>query len=150
MLGVGEVLVGTASWTDRTLVESGWYPSGVTTPAQRLAYYASQFQMVEVDSTYYALPAQRSATLWVQRTPPGFTFDVKAFSLFTCHPTRPAALPKELRPHDDRVAKQHLYLRDVEPQIVEATWERFLSALRPLAQTNARQLVELLEADTTT
>src|SRR5436305_856606 len=80
---MGEVLIGTASWTDKTLLESGWYPDDVDTPEKRLAYYAEQFRLVEVDATYYSLPSERNSELWAQRTPEGFVFDVKAFSLLT-------------------------------------------------------------------
>ncbi|WP_425550772.1 DUF72 domain-containing protein [Actinoallomurus liliacearum] len=55
------------------------------------------FPLVEVGSTYYALPTQRTTRLWAQRAPEGFTFDAKAFSLLTCHPTRVTAFPKDLR-----------------------------------------------------
>ena len=84
---MGQVRVGTASWTDRTLLESGWYPPEADTPEKRLRYYARQFALVEVDATYYALPAEQTAAAWAARTPAGFTFNVKAFSLFTQHPT---------------------------------------------------------------
>src|SRR6201986_3179580 len=84
---VGEIRVGTASWTDRTLIESGWYPPEANNPEKRLRYYARQFPLVEVDATYYALPAEQTARAWAERTPPGFTFNIKAFSLFTQHPT---------------------------------------------------------------
>ncbi|SEK61424.1 DUF72 domain-containing protein [Nonomuraea pusilla] len=128
---MGRILVGTASWTDRTLLESGWYPDDVTTPRDRLAYYAGQFPLVEVDSTYYAPPAQSTVELWRDRTPAGFTFDVKAFSLLTQHPTRPSALYKDLR---ERVGngKKNLYLRDLDPRAVDEVWERFLAACAPL------------------
>ncbi|MCW2880014.1 MAG: hypothetical protein JWQ95_4114 [Sphaerisporangium sp.] len=126
---MGEILVGTASWTDKTLLQSGWYPPDVTTPEERLRYYASQFPLVEVDSTYYAPPAEETARLWAERTPQGFTFDIKAFSLLTCHPTRPAALPKDLRVDS---GKNNLYVKDLEPALVEQVWERFVSALMPL------------------
>src|SRR5215469_9088800 len=95
---MGQVQVGTASWTDRTLLESGWYPPEADTSEKRLRYYARQFGLVEVDATYYAMPAEQTAALWAARTPPGFTFNVKAFSLFTQHPTPVSALPKDLRP----------------------------------------------------
>jgi len=90
---MGQIRVGTASWTDRTLIESGWYPPEADTPEKRLRFYARQFPLVEVDATYYALPAEQTAAAWAARTPAGFTFNVKAFSLFTQHPTRVAALP---------------------------------------------------------
>ncbi|MEU9888628.1 DUF72 domain-containing protein [Sphaerisporangium sp. NPDC051011] len=127
---MGEILLGTASWTDRTLLASGWYPPEVTTAEERLRYYARRFPLVEVDSTYYATPGEETARLWAERTPPGFTFDVKAFSLLTCHPTRPGALPGDLR--GEVPDKKNLYIRDVKPEVADQVWERFLSALLPL------------------
>ena len=131
---MGQVGVGTASWTDRTLLESGWYPPEADTPERRLRYYARQFGLVEVDATYYALPAEQTAAAWAARTPAGFTFDVKAFSLFTQHPTRVAALPKDLRPAAEKTGKDRVYLKDMDPAVVNEAWQRFLSALEPLHQ----------------
>jgi len=128
---MGEIRVGTASWTDRTLIESGWYPPEANNPARRLGYYARQFPLVEVDATYYALPAEQTAEAWAARTPAGFTFNIKAFSLFTQHPTRVGALPADLR---DGVpaGKETVYLRQVDPAVTAGAWERFLAALEPL------------------
>lgn len=126
---MGDIAVGTASWTDKTLLASGWYPEGADSAAERLAYYASQFRLVEVDSTYYTPPNERNSELWVSRTPPGFTFNVKAFSLMTQHPTRPTALYKDLRPEG---ATKSVYPKDLDAAVVDAVWERFLSALEPL------------------
>jgi uncharacterized protein YecE (DUF72 family) len=126
---MGRVLVGTASWTDRSLLESGWYPATATTPEERLDHYASIFPLVEVDATYYHPPAVRTAELWRDRTPDGFTFNIKAFSLLTQHPTPVRSLYKDLRP---RTAKSRVYLRDVGTEIAEEVWQRFLSALEPL------------------
>ncbi len=123
------ILVGTASWTDKTLLESGWYPDEASTPEKRLDFYAKQFPLVEVDSTYYTPPNERNSQLWVDRTPDGFTFNIKAFSLLTQHPTRTAALYKDLRPETDKV---RLYPKDIEPKVIDEVWERFLSALEPL------------------
>ncbi|SCF23214.1 DUF72 domain-containing protein [Micromonospora mirobrigensis] len=128
---MGEMKVGTASWTDRTLLDSGWYPQTADTPEKRLAYYARQFPLVEVDATYYSPPAERTARLWVDRTPPGFTFNVKAFSLLTGHPTRVSALYKDLRPETD---KRNVYPDDLPAQAYEEVWTRFLSALDPLVE----------------
>jgi uncharacterized protein YecE (DUF72 family) len=126
---MGDLRIGTASWTDKTLLESGWYPPEVKTPEARLTYYAERFRVVEVDATYYSLPSERNSALWADRTPPGFTFDVKAFSLLTQHPTRTAALPKALRPDD---AKSRVYLKDLPAASVDEVWDRFLRALAPL------------------
>ena len=126
---MGRIKVGTASWTDKTLLASGWYPEEADTPERRLAYYASQFPLVEVDSTYYTPPNERNAELWVDRTPPGFTFNVKAFSLLTQHPAKKSALYKDLRPDTEAT---NVYLKDLEPSVVDQVWERFVSALQPL------------------
>jgi uncharacterized protein YecE (DUF72 family) len=131
---VGQVRVGTASWTDRTLIASGWYPPEADSPERRLRYYARLFPLVEVDSSYYALPARQTAAMWAERTPAGFTFNVKAFSLFTQHPTPVAALPTDLRPAVERTGKDRVYLKDVDPAVTEEAWDRFLAALDPLAE----------------
>ncbi|WP_410818342.1 DUF72 domain-containing protein [Micromonospora sp. 050-3] len=128
---MGDILVGTASWTDRTLLDSGWYPQTADTPEKRLAYYARQFPLVEVDATYYSPPAEATARLWVERTPAGFTFNIKAFSLLTGHPTRVSALYKDLRPETD---KKNVYPDDLPAQSYEEVWTRFLSALDPLVE----------------
>jgi uncharacterized protein YecE (DUF72 family) len=126
---VGKIRVGTASWTDKTLLASGWYPPDATTSQERLNYYARQYPLVEVDATYYNPPAERTAQLWAERTPPGFTFNIKAFSLLTGHPTKVSAIYKDLRPETD---KRNVYLTDLAPQALEDAWDRFLSALDPL------------------
>jgi uncharacterized protein YecE (DUF72 family) len=128
---VGEILVGTASWTDKTLVSSGWYPESVNTAEKRLNYYAQQFPLVEVDSTYYAPPAEQTTRAWVERTPANFRFNVKAFSLLTGHPTKISALYQDLRPDTD---KTNIYRDALGPHAYEDVWTRFLSALVPLAE----------------
>ncbi|HUG05205.1 MAG TPA: DUF72 domain-containing protein, partial [Candidatus Limnocylindria bacterium] len=51
------VLIGTCSWTDPTLLESGWYPENIVKKAdERLRFYAERFKLVENDASYYALP----------------------------------------------------------------------------------------------
>ena len=98
MSGAVEFLVGTASWTDPTLVNSDlFYPPSVRSAEERLRFYAEQFNTVEVDSTYYALPAERNAKLWTERTPNGFIFNIKPFALMTQHPAEMSRLPKQLR-----------------------------------------------------
>ena len=128
---VGEIKVGTASWTDKTLLASGWYPDDARSAEERLAYYAEQFPVVEVDATYYSPPNERNSALWAQRTPAGFTFNIKAFSLLTQHPTKVSAIYKDLRPE---TAKANVYLKDLEQEAVDEVWDRFLSALVPLAE----------------
>ena len=136
---MGEIEVGTASWTDKTLLESGWYPQTADNPEKRLAYYARQFPVVEVDATYYGPPAEQTTRLWAQRTPDAFTFNIKAFSLLTGHPTKVSSIYKDLRPE---TAKKNVYPGDLQPQVYEEIWSRFLSALDPLVE--AKKLGALL------
>ncbi|MGH9116661.1 MAG: DUF72 domain-containing protein [Acidimicrobiales bacterium] len=124
------ILVGTASWTDRTLVRSGWYPKGTTSAEDRLRYYADHFPLVEVDSTYYLLPTTEVIHAWINRTPDDFTFNVKAFSLLTQHPTDPKALPEGAAP----AGKRRVYLSHLDPADIDVVWERFTTVLRPLAR----------------
>jgi uncharacterized protein YecE (DUF72 family) len=82
------ILVGTSSWTDKTLIDCGrFYPPSATTAEERLRFYASQFPIVEIDSSYYGIPSIENAQRWVERTPSGFVFNVKAYRLFTRHQT---------------------------------------------------------------
>ncbi len=130
----GRILVGTCSWADKTLIDSGWYPREAKTAEERLRYYAEQFPIVEVDSTYYGLPAERNAALWVERTPPQFVFDVKSYALFTHHPAQVRSLPKDVREAlpPPLQEKRNVYYRDVPEEIRDELWGRFASALLPL------------------
>jgi uncharacterized protein YecE (DUF72 family) len=129
---MGEVRVGTASWTDRTLVQSGWYPKDADNAEKRLQFYARQFSLVEVDATYYSLPMQRTAMQWAERTPDEFVFNIKSFSLLTQHPTRPSSLPTDIRAEAEKLEKRNVYLKDLHTELVDEVWDRFLDALSPL------------------
>ncbi len=132
---MGNILVGITSWTEATLIESGrFYPRSAQSAEARLKYYASQFAIVEVDSTYYALPAERTAGLWATRTPDDFVFDIKAFRLLTRHRTPVDRLPRDLREAlpVDLKAKRNIYDRDLPPELLDEVWQRFESALLPL------------------
>src|SRR5579872_6268559 len=129
------VLLGSCSWADTTLVQDAdWYPQRTMSAEERLRYYASQFPLTEIDSTYYAPPAEPQARLWAQRTPEGFRFDVKAYSLLTGHPTRPQTLWKDLREQlpPEHAGKRNIYAKHLDPETLDESWRRFESALRPL------------------
>ncbi|MEX2274795.1 MAG: DUF72 domain-containing protein [Actinomycetota bacterium] len=131
----GKVLIGTSSWTDPTLVkESDFYPPEAKTAEKRLRFYASQFPLVEVDSTYYFPPSERNSVLWIERTPPHFTFNIKAYSLLTNHPTRPDSLYKDLaeRVPESQQDKRRWYREQLPQDIVDEAWQRFRDALMPL------------------
>jgi len=127
------VFIGTASWTDKTLIAcKRFYPRAVASAEARLRYYAEQFPLVEVDSSYYALPSEANARLWAERTPDGFVFNIKAFRLFTQHQTPLAALPREMADDLRALRKANVYASDIPRELLDSIWDRFLSALEPL------------------
>jgi uncharacterized protein YecE (DUF72 family) len=133
---VGNVYYGTSSWTDPTLLKSkAFYPPDANKPEQRLRFYAEHFPLVEVDASFYALPSQRNAALWAERTPDHFVFNIKAFGLMTHHAVAVRSLPEALRDMlpADVAAKSRVYARDLPADAVDAVWDMFGSALRPLA-----------------
>ncbi|MEX2547712.1 MAG: DUF72 domain-containing protein [Chloroflexota bacterium] len=136
--GGATVRLGTASWTDPTMTAGTvFYPRGVDSAEERLQYYASQFPLVEVDSTYYALPFPRMAELWRDRTPPDFMFDIKAHALMTGQPTEVKRLPKMLREElpAELQEKARIYARDLPPELQDAVWQIFLEGLQPLRES---------------
>jgi uncharacterized protein YecE (DUF72 family) len=80
------VRVGCSSWTS----EAWWgkvYPQGLP-DGQRLLSYSRLYDTVEVDSTYYAIPAAAMVRRWSEVTPQGFTFALK-FPRDLMDPKRP-------------------------------------------------------------
>jgi uncharacterized protein YecE (DUF72 family) len=133
---MGDILVGTASWADKSLVDSKlFYPREAKTAEARLRHYADNFRLVEVDSSYYALPAPPVAELWAQRTPETFVFDIKAFRIFTQHQAPPKVLPPDIREALGPLAeKKNVYYGDFPPELMDEMWRRFRLALEPLRQ----------------
>lgn len=132
---MGRIRIGTCSWTDPTLLSSGrFYPDSARSAEARLKYYAGQFDLVEVDSSYYTLPNERNSYLWAERTPDDFLFDFKAFRVFTQHPTPISSLPKNLREEltPELQQKGNLYYRDLPVELAGELWRRFEAALLPL------------------
>ncbi len=134
-MGSASVRVGTASWTDPTMLAPGvFYPPDATSAKDRLVYYADQFPVVEVDATYYALPTRQMGELWLERTPPDFTFDIKAHALMSGQPSEVKRLPRDIRDElpADLIAKGRIYGRDLPPELLDAVWETFRDAIMPL------------------
>jgi uncharacterized protein YecE (DUF72 family) len=141
----GSIRIGTASWTDPTMTAAGvFYPAGADSAEERLQYYASRFPLVEVDATYYSLPVRRTSELWVQRTPPDFTFDIKAHALMTGQPTETKRLPKDLREAlpAEVAEKKRIYAKDLPDDLKDDVWAWFADGLEPLAE--AGQLGSIL------
>ncbi|MEJ6022536.1 DUF72 domain-containing protein [Ramlibacter sp. PS4R-6] len=130
---MGSILIGSASWTDKTLIDCGrFYPKDCKSAEARLRFYATQFPIVEVDSSYYGMPTPQNSLLWAERTPPDFTFNVKAFRLFTGHQTQPMVMGKDIAQAFGPDAPRQVYWRDTPREIQDELWRRFVLALAPL------------------
>ena len=133
--------------------------STATTAEARLRFYAEHYDTVEVDSSYYAIPAERTVYNWGQRTPPGFVFHIKAFGLMTGHRVRPEQLPADLRALVDEVTPQGYvvpsdalrdrvfarFRRALDPLRAEGKLGGVLFQLPPFSKFNAGRLSGLLE-----
>jgi Protein of unknown function DUF72 len=75
------ILLGTSSFTAAGW-EGAFYPQGMRSRAF-LSYYARQFQIVEIDSTFYGTPSASTVTSWNEKTPRDFIFAVKVPRLIT-------------------------------------------------------------------
>lgn len=132
------ILVGTCSWADPELIRTGrFYPKG-STPESRLRHYATQFPIVEVDSSFFALPTVQNTALWTERTPAAFRFNVKAYRVFTGHQAAPASFPPDLQPLLAPLPgkRKNHYDADLPAEVRDELWRRFIDALVPLKDSN--------------
>jgi uncharacterized protein YecE (DUF72 family) len=125
----GRIVVGTSSWADPGFIAE-WYPAGL--PAgERLPWYAERFEAVEVNATWYALPAEHTTAHWDEQTPDGFTFDVKLHRLLSRHGGRVDSLPPDLREEAEFASRGRVRLT---PRLEAALIERTLEGVEPLAR----------------
>jgi uncharacterized protein YecE (DUF72 family) len=79
--GPADLHLGTSAFTAAGW-EGSFYPAGMK-PADYLTYYATKFDTVEVDSTFYRTPAASTVSGWARKTPDHFIFAVKVPKLIT-------------------------------------------------------------------
>lgn len=70
-----KVHIGTSGWSYKDWAGS-FYPEGCA-QKDRLAHYSTRFTCVEVDSSFYAIPAAKTVLSWAERTPDHFRFALK-------------------------------------------------------------------------
>ena len=130
------IRIGTAGWKYKDW-DGIVYPKPKPRGFNELEYLAQYFSVVEINSSYYAIPAARNAVRWVERTPPGFLFNVKAYSLMTGHHPRRETLPAELQlllPRSPRLTRRGEVEAGVfSPEALDQTFRLFREAITPLA-----------------
>lgn len=131
---VREIRVGTCSWTDPSLIKSGWYPDNVKKSArERLRFYSTHFDAVEVDSSFYSIPSESVVSSWAMSSPENFLFGIKAFGLFTFHRIPLKALPEWVRfPFLKNRDHDLITIQEMPREMSSRLFEYFLSALEPL------------------
>ena len=63
------IYIGCAKWNKTDL--KGFYPKGTK---DELKYYATQFNSIELNATFYSLPSPEQVLTWKEKTPPNFKF----------------------------------------------------------------------------
>jgi uncharacterized protein YecE (DUF72 family) len=134
-----KIRVGICSWVDAALIEDGsFYPKKSMTAEARLSWYARFFDTVEINSSFYAIPAARNAVLWAARTPPGFLFNVKAYAPMTGHHPRPETLPAEVQlllPRRPLLTRRgEVDSRALPPEARDQVFRIFRAAIAPLGE----------------
>jgi uncharacterized protein YecE (DUF72 family) len=125
----GRILVGTSSWADPGFVKE-WYPPKL--PAkERLPWYSQRFELVELNSSFYAVPDRSTVHGWVEVTPPEFTFDVKAHRALSRHSAQIESLPPDLRERAETAGRGRVRLT---PDLEAALAERLVDETAPLAE----------------
>ena len=133
------IRVGVCSWADAALIEDGsFYPKKSMTAEARLRWYARFFDTVEINSSFYAIPAARNAARWAERTPSGFLFNVKAYAPMTGHHARPETLPADVQrllPLHPRLTRRgEVDSAAWPPEALDHVFRLFREALTPLIE----------------
>ncbi|WP_462411103.1 DUF72 domain-containing protein [Neobacillus sp. Marseille-QA0830] len=100
------ISIGLTGWGDHDSL----YP-GKIAAKDKLKEYAGHFPIVEVDTSFYAIQPKRNALKWVNDTPPGFQFIVKAYQGMTGH------MRTEI-PFDTKRDMFHAFKDPLEPYII--------------------------------
>jgi uncharacterized protein YecE (DUF72 family) len=135
---MSRIVVGTSSWADPGFVEE-WYPDDLSA-RERLPWYAQHFEAVEVNSTFYAVPAESTVRRWAEQTPDGFTFDVKLHRLLSRHSAGLDSLPPDLRDGAATTSRGRVQLDD---KLQDALADRTLEAVEPLGGKLGAFLLQL-------
>ena len=107
------VFLGTSSFT-----ADGWqgtfYPIGMRSK-DFLCHYATQFQTVEIDSTFYGTPAASTVISWDEKTPPDFIFAVKVPQVITHEKVLVDCEPE----FDEFIERMHLLGDKLGPMLLQ-------------------------------
>ena len=148
-----DIRIGTASWTDPGFIQD-WYPAKLAA-GHRLRWYAEHFNYVEVNASFYSIPAMRVVERWCAETSADFLFDIKLPKLLSRHSMEAKFLPPDLRsrvpekrgrveltPKSEELVSQRL-LRELQPLFDARKFGVFLLQLSPSFSPKKNELGEL-------
>jgi uncharacterized protein YecE (DUF72 family) len=119
----GRVVVATGGWS-----APEWYPQGLP-PRERLRSLAERLGAVEIDSSFYALPAARTVRRWTEITPEPFLFTAKLHRALSRHAAPLKSLPGDLRDGVSLTERGRVVL---DEDLEAALCARTLSVFEPL------------------
>jgi len=97
---MGRIYIGTSGWSHKSW-EKTFYPEDVPV-SRHLEFYITQFLTVEINLTFYRLPAETIVQGWLRKAPPGFVYAVKG-SRFITHMKKLANLDGAVDKFFDRI-----------------------------------------------
>lgn len=130
MAGKGRIRIGTSGWSYDHWIGT-FYPEGMR-QRDLLAVYAGRFDSVEINRTFYKLPAAHTMAAWREQTPAGFLFAAKASRYLTHR--------KKLKDPEEPITR---LLRHLEP--LDGKLGPVLFQLPPRWRANPERLERLLE-----
>jgi uncharacterized protein YecE (DUF72 family) len=98
---VKPIRIGCSGWNYQSWRGGEFYPKGCP-PSRWLEHYSRVFDTVEVNSTFYRLASQKAVAHWIEQTPPGFVFALKA-SRYLTHIKRLADLDPGIARYYERI-----------------------------------------------
>jgi uncharacterized protein YecE (DUF72 family) len=107
------IFLGTSSFTAASW-QGSFYPIGMRSK-NFLRYYASHFQTVEIDSTFYGTPAPSTVTSWNEKTPGDFIFAVKVPQVITHEKVLVDCEPE----FDEFIERMHLLGDKLGPMLLQ-------------------------------
>ena len=130
----GRLVHGTCGWASKSQNLSFYAPSELSSGERRLPSYAERFGCVEVDSTTYAIPTRDVVQRWVDATPDGFVFLVKAFGGLCASTVDARSLPRDVREMLPPTPSGRVAYSSMPPRAKDALWARWNDAIAPIVE----------------
>jgi uncharacterized protein YecE (DUF72 family) len=132
-----EVVHGLCGWSDPSLAQCRRvFPPKTSSSIDKLRYLSRSTEIgcVEVNSTTYAIPQQKSVQEWINATPSGFIFHFKAFGAFCGSDVDLKQIPLSIRQKYELPANGR-FQRDQCPEAFSDLWILFNNSLEPAVQS---------------